>query len=260
MNRKQTLPGVHKLLLALIVVAFAYSARASAATINVYAAASLHESFVEIGEIYESQHPGQHVRFNFGGSSILRIQIDEGAPVDVFASADDTQMNVLVKENRVNPVFVCAHNLPVGIASLEARSVRSVKAMANPGVKLAFAEPHVPIGAYETKIIARLNAVYGANYMADVLRNVVTRETDVRAVLTKVSLGEADAGFVYQTDAAEVRGKVVVLPIPRKYNLVASYPIASVKGSDNPGWANAFVALVRGPVGQRVLRSHGFLK
>lgn len=241
----------------------AVSAAVSPASLTVFAAASLTEAFGELGRQFEAQHPGVTVVFNFAGSQQLAQQLAQGAPADVFASANERQMQAALGSGRVaagSPqtfvrnklVIVTPVDNPAGLASLQD--------LAAPGLKLVLAAREVPVGQYSQEFLelAGQDPSLGSGYAAAVTQNVVSYEENVRAVLSKVSLGEADAGIVYATDAASAGDTVRSLPIPEALNVVASYPLASVADSAQAALAAQFVALVLSPEGQAVLMRYGF--
>jgi molybdate transport system substrate-binding protein len=234
------------------------AARQDRKTLTVYAAASLRDAFGTLGTTFEQQHPGAKVQFNFAGSQELRTQIENGAPADVFASADEKHMDAVHKAGVVEapkpfatntPVIVVPADNPAKVASLE--DLATVK-------RLVIGAKAVPIGIYTLQILEKARSQYGADFPARVEARVVSRELNVRQVLTKVSLGEADAGIVYRTDARSAGDKVRVIEIPAELNVVAEYPIATVTRAPNPDLARAWVMLVTGPAGQAVLKNAGF--
>jgi molybdate transport system substrate-binding protein len=235
--------------------------RGSAETLRVSAAASLTESFQEIARAFESAHPGDSVELNFAGSQILRTQIEQGAPVDVFASADVTHAASLEAAGLLGPCQVFARNRLVVVVPAREPRVGRLQDLARPGIKVVVAGPNVPVGRYTTQVLAKLSAAgpFGDDFQTRVQANVASQETDVRAVVSKVVLGEADAGFVYATDAAAASDKVRAIDIPARYNVVAEYPIGVVSKSPAAGKAKDFVALVLGEKGQEILRRHGFV-
>ncbi len=200
------------------------------------------------------------VRFNFAGSQELRTQIEHGAPADVFASADIRQMDLARSAALVDLPVPFATNAPVIVVPADDPGrVRSLADLA--GVKrLVIGTPEVPIGAYTLQILERARAQLGADFPARVQARVVSRELNVRQVLTKVSLGEADAGIVYRTDARSAGDRVRVVEIPPDINVVAEYPIATVTRAPRPELARQWVALVTGPAGQAALAEAGFGK
>jgi molybdate transport system substrate-binding protein len=232
------------------------------ARVSVFAASSLTDVFRQIGAEYTRTHPGVAVEFNFQSSSALVAQLEQGAPGDVYASADAANMQRAVDRGLIEGAPVTfARNRPVIVVPADNRArISSVADLAQPGVKLVLAGPDVPIGAYARQVLDHLAAdpAYGPAYRNAVLDNLVSNEANVRAVLTKVELGEADAGIVYQTDAAVSGRKVRTIALPEAANVVASYPIAAVHASANRAAAEAFIAFVTGPKGQRLLAAAGF--
>jgi molybdate transport system substrate-binding protein len=232
---------------------------ASAEVLRVSAAASLTEAFSEAALIYERTHAGDRVELNFAGSQVLRTQIEQGAPADVFASADLVHADALVRSGLLGPTRVFARNRVVVVAPAGEGKLRSLQDLARPGLKLVLAASTVPVGRYTTQVLGKLGAagLYGDDFQARVQANVVSQETNARAVLAKVALGEADAGFVYATDAA-TSDKVRMIDVPQRYNVVAEYPIGVLTKSPLPAQAKAFVELVLGAEGQAILRKRGF--
>lgn len=233
-------------------------------TLNVFAAASLQAAFTTIGQHFHNAHPGAGVSFNFGGSNTLAQQIVQGAPADVFASADVAQMNVVVTAGDANGASVktFAHNrLVVVYPRANPAHLQTLQDLARPGVSIVLAAAAVPAGQYALAFLDKASAdpAFGASYKADVLKNVVSYEQDVKAVLAKVSLGEADAGIVYVTDAATDTSSLDTLAIPDALTTVAVYPIVAVTGSPHAALAQQFVAAVDSTDGQGVLASFGFI-
>jgi molybdate transport system substrate-binding protein len=235
---------------------------ASAETVHVFAAASLTESFKEIAGIYEKAHPGDKVELNFAGSQVLRTQIEQGAPADVFASADFAQIVPLKKQGLVATPRVFAHNRLVVVTPSSRNKVKRLGDAARPGVKVVVAGTTVPVGRYTTQAITKMNSsgLFGDDFQTRLRANVVSQETNVRAVLSKIALGEADAGFVYITDAIRVSGKVKRIGIPNRMNVIATYPISTVTRSDAKREASEFVQMVLSSQGQAILQKHGFQK
>jgi len=233
--------------------------------LTVFAAASLTEAYSEIKTNFEAAHSGVTVIYNFGGSNALAQQLGEGAPADVFASANAKQMEVAVESGRVAPdtaqVFVRNRLVvitPVGSTA----GVATLQDLAKPGLKLILAAKDVPVGGYSLDFLdkAAADAGFGAAYKDAVLANVVSYEDNVRSVLTKVALGEGDAGIVYTSDIVGDPAKdVVSLEIPDALNTVATYPIAPVADSANPELAQAFVEYVLSAEGQAILEDFGFI-
>ena len=245
------------------VLAAALSAPAACAeTVRVFAAASLTEAFGEMKARYEKQHAGDDVELNLAGSQILRTQIEQGAPADVFASADLVHSDALKRAGLLGPNTVFARNRVVVVVPVGSSKVGGLPDLARRGVKILVAGAAVPVGRYTTQVLEKLagSGLYGDAFESRVRANVVSEETSVRAVLSKVALGEADAGFVYVTDAATAMPKLRSIEIPERYNVVAEYPIAVLTRSGVARRAQAFVELVLGPEGQAILRKYGFVR
>lgn len=226
--------------------------------VTVFAAASLTEAFTEIGEAFEDANPGVAVEFNFASSSALATQINEGAPADVFASADNAQMKVVTDAGNAEPPQRFARNALVVVVPADSQ-LAAFEDLANKGLRLVLAGPDVPVGRYSRQILENASAAGGVtpDFGEQVLANLRSDEANVRAVLSKVELGEADAGIVYQTDAA-VSEAVEVIEIPESFNVIAEYPIALVTESADSETTAAFLAFVLGDEGQAILRSYGF--
>lgn len=229
------------------------------ATLRVFAAASLTDAFREIGAAYEKAHPGDVVELSFAGSQVLRTQIEQGARADVFASADLEHAEALRRSGLLPSFQVFARNELVVVVPANGARVGRLVDLARPRLKLVVAGPTVPVGRYSTQVLAKLSAagLYGDDFQARVTANVVSQETNVRVVLSKVALGEADAGFVYVTDAA-TSAEVRTIEIPDRYNVVAQYPIGVLAQSAAAEAARAFVDLVASGEGTAILRRFGF--
>jgi molybdate transport system substrate-binding protein len=233
--------------------------------LTVLAASSLTGAFQELGSLYESQNPGTRVDFNFAGSQQLAQQLAQGAPGDAFASASQKPMDLLAAEGLVLPenerVFA-RNRLIVVLPADDPGSIASLQDLAKPGVKLVLAAKEVPVGQYSLEFLnnAAQDPAFGKTYQDEVLKNVVSYEQNVKAVLTKVILGEADAGIVYISDiTGEAAKKSIILDIPEPLNVIAYYPVASLKNSQNSSQAEEFIQLILSPEGQAVLDRYGFL-
>ena len=229
--------------------------------IMVFAAASLTEAFKDLAAEFERVQPRLKVAFNFAGSAQLRAQLAQGARADVFASADKKNIDAAIADGTVAVTpAIFARNKPVIVVSADDQTrISTLADLAKPGVRLVLAASDVPIGSYARQVLARASsdAKYGNDFAARVLQNVVSEETNVRAALTKVALGEASATFVYRTDLnADVRDRVKIIEIPNELNVVAEYYIATTKNA-RPG-ARAFVELVLSDKGQQALAKWGF--
>jgi molybdate transport system substrate-binding protein len=231
-------------------------------TLTVFAAASLTGAFQEIGKDFQASNPGVTVTFNFAGSQVLRTQIEQGAAVDVFASADEKNMSTLVSENLVASGAsqdFATNVLIVILPPNNPANVQTLQDLAKPGLKLVLEDPSVPAGNYARQILANMSKdpTYGSDFSTKVLANVVSNETDVKVVVTKVDLGEADAGIVYVTDAS-AQTDLKTISIPNHYNVIAHYPIAALTKAPNAALAVAFVAYVQSADGQAVMKKWGF--
>jgi len=233
--------------------------------LTVMAAASLTEAFEELAQHFEAQNPGITVKFNFAGSQQLAQQIAEGAPADLFASANQKQMQAAVGAGRVDEAAIqtFAHNRLVVIYPEDnPAGLDGLEDLARPGLKLVMAAKEVPVGEYSLDFLEKAGQepALGLSYQRAVLRNIVSYEENVKAVLNKVALGEADAGIVYTSDVnGEAAGKIGQLMIPDELNVFASYPIAVLKDSQHATQAQAFVELALSPVGQEILGKYGFM-
>jgi molybdate transport system substrate-binding protein len=228
------------------------------ATLTVFAAASLRDVFGTLGASFEKEHPGVKAQFNFGGSQELRTQLEQGAPADVFASADTRHMDAARQAGVVDAPKLFATNDPVIV--VPADNPGNVKSLADLATvkRLVIGTSQVPIGLYTMQILEKAKARLGPDFPARVQARVASRELNVRQVLTKVMLGEADAGIVYRTDARSAGDKVRIVEIPPEFNVVAEYPIATVARASNAELARAWVSLVTGPTGQAALEGAGF--
>lgn len=219
----------------------------------VFAAASLTESFTEIGAGFERAHSAVRVRINFGPSDGLATGIQGGAPADVFASASPRWMEVVAGDPGVSDRTIFARNRLILITPAANRAgVAGLRDLAKPGLKLVLAASGVPAGQYAREVLAKAG-------LSAAERNVVSNEEDVKGVVQKVILDEADAGIVYATDVtARVAQQVRAIPIEDAFNVEADYPIAIIRGSRRAADAQRFIGYVTG-VGRTVLRAHGFL-
>jgi len=228
------------------------------AQLTVFAASSLRDAFQDLGRNLEQQHPGTSVSFNFAGSQELRTQVEHGARADVFASADPRTLRALAGAGLALEPQVFARNEPVIV--VPAGNPAGIHSLADlpRARRLVVGAPEVPIGEYTVRILEAASRRYGPAFGAAVESRVASRELNVRQVLAKVALGEADAAIVYRTDALASRGAVEVISIPPELNVVAEYPIAVLRGAPQAGLARAFVELVLSSAGRAVLARHGF--
>jgi molybdate transport system substrate-binding protein len=230
--------------------------------IVVFAAASLHEAFEAAAPAF-TQKTGTAVTFNFGGSDTLAAQIAQGAPADVFASANLAQMKKVTDAGLTadQPSIFARNRLVIIVPKANPGKVKDALDLARPGVKVVLAAATVPVGGYARTAFTGMNGKNGApaDFAAAVEKNVVSNELDVKAVATKISLGEGDAGVVYSTDVTPaVAANVTVLAFPPGAAPDATYPIAVLKAAPNPSAAAAFVTFILGD-GQTYLQARGFL-
>ena len=220
-------------------------------TITVFAATSLTKAFDKIGAQFEAAHPGVTVKFNYNGSSSLATSINQGAPADVFASAAPKNMETVTSAgNASGTAQDFARNTgEILVEKGNPKNIKTVSDLANPAIKVVVCAPAVPCGQVATAIFKN----------AGVTVKPVSEEQNVGGVVTKVTLGEADAGIVYVTDVKANEGKATGVPIPADQNDITAYPIAQLKDAPNASGAAAFISYVLSPAGQQVLASYGFL-
>lgn len=239
----------------LLVLACGCSSSTDAApsgSITVFAAASLKAAFTEIGEQFRTDNPGAAVEFSFAGSSDLVTQLTQGAPADVFASADTRNMDKAVQAGLVEgaPVDFATNTLTIAVAPGNPKGIRSFQDLANPDLSVVVCARQVPCGGATEKVEKATGVTVPA----------VSEESSVTDVLNKVTTGQADAGVVYVTDAADAGDKVAGVAFPEASQAVNTYPIAALKQSRDQDLARSFVALVTGEAGRNVLAGEGFAK
>lgn len=227
------------------------STTALSGTASVFAASSLTASFRALGTSFDAAHPGVTVTCNFAGTPTLIAQIEQGAPADVFASADTTNMTKLMTDGfTTGTPQVFAHNqLEIVVAPGNPKGITGLADLAKPGLIYISAGPTVPAGKYALQALAT----------AGVKVTPKSLETDVASVVSKIELGEADAAIVYATDVQAAGSKVQGVPIPTGQNVIATYPIVAVKGTKNAAVATAFIAYLISANGQSTLATFGFL-
>ncbi|HIH02532.1 MAG TPA: molybdate ABC transporter substrate-binding protein [Methanoregulaceae archaeon] len=234
------------------------------ADLTVYAAASLTDAFTELGEAFEAANPGVTVTFDFDGSQVLRTQLEQGAAADVFAPASTKQMDLakvggLMRNDSVK-VFA-TNRLAVLVPKANPAGIASFGDLADSNVRLAVGAKDVPIGDYARRVLDTTvtTASYGPDFRVKVLGNVVSEETSVNALATRVVLGEVDAGIGYASDVPVAqRERVLTVEVPPELNVVAEYSIGVLARSDRSEIAQAFSELARSPEGRAVLERHGF--
>ncbi|TCO49136.1 molybdate transport system substrate-binding protein [Kribbella antiqua] len=222
------------------------STTALSGTVNVFAAASLTGSFTQLGKDFEKAHPGVKVNFNFAGSSALAQQINQGAPADVFASAAPKNMDQVADKN--TPTTFVKNTLEIAVPTGNPGKITGLKDFADKNKKIALCAVQVPCGAAADKVFKAV----GITPQPDSL------EQDVKAALTKVSLGEVDAALVYKTDVLSAKGKVEGIEFPEASTAVNEYPIATLTKAPNADGAKAFVDYVLSDQGKAVLTASGF--
>ncbi|MEV6854480.1 molybdate ABC transporter substrate-binding protein [Streptomyces microflavus] len=217
------------------------------ADLTVLAAASLTDVFKEAGAAYEKENPGTKVTFSFAGSQELAAQVKQGAPADALVTADTKTMDGLTGETGT-PTVIAKNRLVIAVGEGNPEKVENLKDLSDTELKVVLAAPEVPVGRYSKQILDAQKIEV----------KPVSQEPNVRAVLSKVELGEADAGLVYKTDAETATDKVDAIDIPDAENAVASYPAATLKASEHSEAAAAFVAWLSTPAAQKILQGAGF--
>jgi molybdate transport system substrate-binding protein len=219
--------------------------------ITVFAAASLTESFGAIAKQFEKRYPDVEVKLNFDSSSNLAAQIQQGAPADVFASADETNMQRAVDSRDVTaaPVVFARNRLEIAVEHGNPKKIKSLADLGKSGLVVVLCADAVPCGKYAAEAFAK----------AGVDVNPASKEENAKATLSKVSLGEADVSVVYVTDVKAAKGDVSGVKIPDRHNVLATYPIAVAEEGPNPEAAKAWVQYIQSNRAQKTLRKFGFL-
>ena len=230
--------------------------------LTVFAAASLKDAFQEIGQGFEAVNPEVKITFNFAGSQTLSTQLTLGAAADVFASANHAEMDKLITAGLVmkeEPKDFLTNRLVVILPPGNPARIATMQDLTRAGLKLIVADETVPAGKYTLEVLKNMSAdaFFGDDFMTLVLNNLVSKENDVKLVVAKVQLGEADAGFAYASDTVAAP-QLESLEIPARDNVVAKYPIVILKNSALPKLAERFVAYVLSPAGQEILKKWGF--
>jgi molybdate transport system substrate-binding protein len=232
-------------------------------SLTVFGASSLTEFLDSAKKVFEKAHPGVTMRINIASSSQCRLQIQQGAPADVFMSADTTNMEPLVAAKMVSgPALFAFNRITVIVPKKNPAHIENLADLAKPKVKVVIGAADVPVGKYTRTVLDNMDASgkYGKDYAKRVLANVCSEEPAVKAVVTKVNLGEADAGFCYISDVTkEVRPNVRAFRIPDDVNVIATYPIAVLKEAKEPALAGEFMKFVLSKEGQKLLGAQGFL-
>lgn len=231
--------------------ATATAVKAVTGDLVVFAASSLTESFNEIGSAFMTEHPGTKVTFNYGASSELVTQINQGAPVDVYASADQANMTKLTDAGNGSgqPKVFATNLLQIIVGKGNPKGIQTVADLAQPGLIYVTAAPEVPIGKYAAQVLTT----------AGVTATPASFEQNVKGIVTKVTAGEADAGIVYATDVQAAGAKAQGVDIPATINVKATYPMVVTKAAPNPDAAAAFIDFALSEQGQKILHAKGFL-
>jgi molybdate transport system substrate-binding protein len=238
------------------------TATAAPRTLTVFAAASLTGAFTEIGKAFEAANPGVTVDFNFAGSQTLSTQLTQGAAADVFASANHTEMDKVVAANLAQkdaPKDFLTNKLVVILPKDNPANLQTLQDLTKSGLKLVLADATVPAGKYARQILDNMSKdpSFGIDFGKKVLANVVSNETDVKQVVAKVQLGEADAGIVYISDSIAAP-ELKTIEIPANFNVIAKYPIAALTNAPQSELASEFIAYVLSADGQAILKKWGF--
>ncbi len=242
----------------LAVVIAACETPPEAGTLNVYAASSLTEAFGELEAVFEAAHPDIDVSVTYAGSQVLRLQIEQGAAADVFASANPEHMRALQDSGLAEESRVFVHNELVVIVPLDnPAGIEALEDLAEAS-RIVLGTANVPVGRYAREVLRLAAPSLGEGFEAMVLSRVVSEESNVRLARAKIELGEADAAIVYRTDAGS-SDRVGIVEIPSQYNVIADYPVGVLRRTTVPATAEAWVALLMSPEGRAVLARHGFI-
>lgn len=230
----------------------------------IFAAASLSDSFTEIGTVFSSWSNGAKLTFNYGGSNTLRAQIEQGARADVFAPANTQEMDTLIKGGFVTatPSIFARNRLVVILPKANPGKILKLQDLGNAGLKIVAAGPNVPVGGYMLQMLDKMKAdpSFGTGFKDQFTKNIVSQETDAKQVVAKVQLGEGDAGVVYSTDVTpKVAPEVQIIDVPDAFNVIAEYPIAVTREAREKDLGQAFVDFVLGPDGQAMMKKYNFI-
>ncbi len=246
------------LLVLVVLVCGCKPGSSSSNTLCIFAASSLLEAFTDLQTAFQSKHPKTKIELSFAGSQVLRLQLEQGARADIFASANPSHMKVLHQSGRVTTPQTFAYNeLVLIVPRKNPAGLKRFKDLPK-ARKLVVGTQHVPIGSYTLQVLKQAGHVYGNAFQSQVMRHIVSYENNVRLVRAKVVLGEADAAIVYRTDA-RTSSKVKTISIPTSINVKARYPVAVVKAAQNTKLALEWVQFLLSKAGKRILRRHGFV-
>jgi molybdate transport system substrate-binding protein len=262
-------PAAGIMILALLFVAGCTSAGSAPAPekkeLTVFAAASLSGAMTDIAKVYESGHPDTRIILNFDGSQALRTQIEQGAHADLFLSANSKHMTALQGEGLIvnDSVKVFTKNkLAVLVPKDNRANITGLLDLATPGIRLVMGTKEVPFGDYTRQVLGKManDTAYGPEYRNAVMKNVVSEDPVVTALVAKLRLGEADAGIAYASDVSEGdKALVTMLPIPDRYNVIAVYPLGIVQESKVKDQAAAFAQFITSMEGNAILTRYGFI-
>ena len=251
-----------------LVIALCFGAAISGAqdrmagSLTIYAATSLTDVFEGVGSAFVDAHPDVDILLNFANSAMLAAQIGAGAPADIFASANELQMDHVVESGRVDEseVEIFAHNrLTVIVPAENPGNIQTVEELSKQGLLLVLAADGAPIRAYTDAMLASYNEDYGEDFNERVLRNLVSEERNVRQVVARVALGEADAGVVYQSDAlGDVADRLITIAVDERHNQLASYPIAPLNDAEAQDLAHAFIQFLSSDEAKLIMAENGF--
>lgn len=230
----------------------------------VFAASSLTDSFNQIKADLEKANAGLKITYNFGGSNTLRAQLEQGAKADIFASANQTEMDNALKSNLVadKGATFARNRLVVILPKSNPGKIQNLQDLGKSGIKFVTAQKDVPVGGYTLQALDKMSkdAAFGADFSQKVQANFVSQESNVKQVVAKVQLGEADAGVCYLSDISpSVIKDLTTLEIPDQFNTLATYPISVLKGASNPAAAKVFLDYVLGEKGQAILKANNFI-
>lgn len=231
---------------------------AKAVELSVFAASSLTEALTEVARSYEQQYSEDRVLLNFAGSQTLAMQIEQGAPADLFISANRTVMNRLQNSTLVSDVLpLLGNRLALAVRTDLRPPLKSITDLTRPDLLLVIGNPQVPIGRYTRQLFTALatDAAYGPELVTRIKQNIVSEESRVKAIVAKLLLGEVDAGFVYLSDITS--DKLSAVPLPEKLNPQAIYPLAKVQGGIVE--IDRFYSFLQTSAATDIFRRHGFL-
>ncbi len=234
----------------------------TATSIRVMAASSMTQVFTAAKKQFEEKYPEIEVELNFAGSQKLAQQIRQGIYADVFASANQKYMNILVGQNLAKSPVIIAKNRLTAVINRELTGVGELKDLAKPGVKISIADEAVPAGRYTLAVLGKIRESqdFPADFKEKFLKNIISKELNVKSVVAKIELGEVDAGIVYATDITnENSDKIRPVQIDEKFNVTAEYPVAVLQNSAKKQIAQKFVEFLSGESGQKILKEYGFV-